>query len=156
MAAKRSAGLLLYRLRDGRLDVLIAHMGGPFWANKDDGAWSIIKGEYDEHEDAYAAARREFEEETGSSPPEGEPLELGEVRQRSGKRVTAWALGGDFDPSQVRSNTFAIEWPGGSGEQREFPEIDRVEWFDVAVARRKLVKGQVALLEALERRLGGT
>jgi predicted NUDIX family NTP pyrophosphohydrolase len=156
MAAKRSAGLLLYRLGDGHLDVLIAHMGGPFWANKDEGAWSIIKGEHDEREDAYAAARREFEEETGSSPPDGEPLELGEVRQRSGKRVTAWALEGDLDPSEVRSNTFAIEWPRGSGEQREFPEIDRVEWFEAALARRKLVKGQVALLEALERRLGGT
>jgi predicted NUDIX family NTP pyrophosphohydrolase len=145
---------LLYRTRDGRLDVLIAHMGGPFWENKDEGAWSIVKGEHDEREDAYAAARREFEEETGSSPPDGEPLELGEVRQQSGKRVTAWALEGDFDPSQVRSNTFTIEWPRGSGEQREFPEIDRVEWFDAAVARRVLVKGQVALLEALERRLG--
>jgi predicted NUDIX family NTP pyrophosphohydrolase len=152
-APKRSAGLLLYRTREGRLDVLIAHMGGPFWAKKDDGAWSIIKGEYDEREDAYAAARREFEEETGSSPPHGEPLELGEVRQRSGKRVRAWAIEGDFDPSLLRSNTFAIEWPRGSGEQREFPEIDRAEWFDAATARRKLVGGQVALLEALERRL---
>jgi predicted NUDIX family NTP pyrophosphohydrolase len=150
---KRSAGLLLYRERDGRLEVLLGHMGGPFWARKDEGAWSIIKGEYDEGEDAYAAARREFEEETGSPAPQGRPLELGEVRQRNGKRVTAWAIEGDLDPSQVRSNTFSIEWPRGSGEQREFPEIDRAEWFDLAIARRKIVNGQLPLLEALEGRL---
>src|SRR4051794_28440004 len=98
-------------------------MGGPFWAKKDEGAWSIVKGEYDEGEDAYAAARREFREETGAPAPNGEAVELGEVRQRSGKRVIAWAVEGDFDPSQLASNTFAIEWPRGSGEQREFPEI---------------------------------
>jgi predicted NUDIX family NTP pyrophosphohydrolase len=154
-AAKRSAGLLPYRLRGGRVDVLIAHMGGPFWANKDDGAWSIIKGEHGEDEDGYVAARREFEEETGTAPPAGEPLALGEVRQRSGKRVTAWAIEGDFDPSQLRSNTFVTEWPRGSGMQREFPEIDRAEWVDADVARRKLVKGQAALLDALEQRLRG-
>jgi predicted NUDIX family NTP pyrophosphohydrolase len=153
--AKTSAGLLLYRARDGRREVLIAHMGGPFWASKDDGAWSIIKGEHDEHEDAYAAARREFAEETGTSPPPGEPLELGEVQQRGGKRVRAWAIEGEFDPSHLRSNTFAIEWPRGSGEQREFPEIDRAEWFDLAIARRKLIEAQVALLDALERQLDG-
>ena len=116
--AKTSAGLLLYRLRDGGLEVLIAHMGGPFWANKDVGAWTIVKGEYDEREDAFAAARREFCEETGAPAPDGEALELGEVRQRSGKRVRAWAIEGDFDSSQLASNTFAIEWPRGSGEQR--------------------------------------
>ena len=131
-------------------------MGGPFWASRDAGAWSIIKGEYDEHEDPYAAARREFEEETGSPPPQGAPLELGEVRQGSGKRVMAWAIEGDFDPSQLRSNTFALEWPRGSGERREFPEIDRAEWVDPAVARHRLVKGQLPLLDALERRLRGS
>lgn len=151
--AKTSAGLLLYRIRAGQLEVLIAHMGGPFWANRDDGAWSIVKGEYDEREDAYAAARREFEEETGAPAPDGEALALGEVRQRSGKRITAWAIDSDFDASRIDSNTFSIEWPRGSGEQREFPEIDRVEWVDCATARRKLVRGQHELVETLRRRL---
>jgi predicted NUDIX family NTP pyrophosphohydrolase len=150
---KTSAGLLLYRIRAGQLEVLIAHMGGPFWANKDDGAWSIVKGEYDECEDAYAAARREFEEETGAPAPDGEALALGEVRQRSGKRITAWAIDSDFDASRIDSNAFSIEWPRGSGEQREFPEIDRVEWVDCATARRKLVEGQHELVETLRRRL---
>lgn len=151
--AKTSAGLLLYRIRAGQLEVLIAHMGGPFWANRDDGAWSIVKGEYDEREDAYAAARREFEEETGAPAPDGEALALGEVRQRSAKRITAWAIDSDFDASRIDSNTFSIEWPRGSGEQREFPEIDRVEWVDCATARRKLVRGQHELVETLRRRL---
>jgi predicted NUDIX family NTP pyrophosphohydrolase len=151
--AKTSAGLLLYRIRAGQLEVLIAHMGGPFRANRDDGAWSIVKGEYDEREDAYAAARREFEEETGAPAPDGEALALGEVRQRSGKRITAWAIDSDFDASRIDSNTFSIEWPRGSGEQREFPEIDRVEWVDCATARRKLVRGQHELVETLRRRL---
>ncbi len=151
--AKTSAGLLLYRIRAGQLEVLIAHMGGPFWAGRDDGAWSIVKGEYDEREDAYAAARREFAEETGAPAPDGEALALGEVRQRSGKRITAWAIDSDFDASRIDSSTFSIEWPRGSGEQREFPEIDRVEWVDCATARRKLVKGQHELVETLRRRL---
>jgi predicted NUDIX family NTP pyrophosphohydrolase len=151
----RSAGLLLYRLREGRLEVFIAHMGGPFWERKDDRAWSIIKGEYEESEDPFDAARREFREETGSAPPAGPALELGEIRQSSRKRIVAWAIESDFDASSVRSNTFTLEWPKGSGEQREFPEIDRAEWFDTATARRKLVKGQVALIEALEREVLG-
>jgi predicted NUDIX family NTP pyrophosphohydrolase len=146
--------LLPYRIRAGRLEVLVAHMGGPFWANKDDGAWSIVKGEYDEREDAYAAARREFAEETGAQPPDGLALELGEIRQRGGKRIVAWAIESDFDASQIRSNTFAIEWPRGSGQQREFPEIDRVEWVDSTTARRRLVKGQHELVQTLEHRLG--
>jgi predicted NUDIX family NTP pyrophosphohydrolase len=150
---KTSAGLLLYRIRAGQLEVLIAHMGGPFWANKDDGAWSIVKGEYDERENAYAAARREFEEETGAPAPDGDALALGEVRQRSGKRITAWAIDSDFDASRIDSNTFSIELPRGSGEQQEFPEIDRVEWVDCATARRKLVEGQHELVETLRRRL---
>jgi predicted NUDIX family NTP pyrophosphohydrolase len=147
---RKSAGLLLYRKRDGRLEVFIGHMGGPFWERKDDGGWSILKGEYEEAEDPFAAARREFEEETGSPPPEGPTIELGEVRQRSGKRIVAWAIESDFDPASVRSNTFTLEWPKGSGQLREFPEIDRAGWFDTATARSKLVKGQVPFIEALE------
>jgi predicted NUDIX family NTP pyrophosphohydrolase len=149
----RSAGLLLYRVRDGEAEVLLGHMGGPFWARKDERAWSIPKGEYDDDEDPLAAARREFAEETGSAPPEAEALPLGEVRQSAGKRVVAWALHGDLDPATVRSNTFAIEWPPRSGRQQEFPEIDRAEWFGLAAARRKVVKGQVPLLDALEQKL---
>ena len=151
----RSAGLLLYRLRGGRLEVFIAHMGGPFWERKDERAWSIIKGEYEEGEDPFDAARREFEEETGSAPPSGPTIELGEIRQSSRKRIVVWAMESDFDASSVRSNTFTLEWPKGSGEQREFPEIDRAEWFDTDTARRKLVKGQVPLIEALEREVLG-
>jgi predicted NUDIX family NTP pyrophosphohydrolase len=149
--AKTSAGLLPYRIRAGQLEVLIAHMGGPLWANKDEGAWSIVKGEYGADEDAYAAARREFTEETGAPAPQGEALELGEVRQRNGKRVVAWAIESDFDAAQIHSNTFALEWPPGSGRQQEFPEIDRVQWVDRATARRKLVKGQHELVETLSR-----
>jgi predicted NUDIX family NTP pyrophosphohydrolase len=134
---------LPYRLREGRLEVLIAHMGGPFWARRDDGAWSIVKGEHDGSEDAYAAARREFAEETGAPAPEGEALALGEVRQSGGKRVSVWAIESDFEAKQIKSNTFAIEWPRSSGKTAEFPEIDRAEWFDCATARRKLVKGQL-------------
>ncbi len=146
---------MLYRVRDGELEVLIAHMGGPLWANKDEGAWSIVKGEYDgEREDAYAAARREFAEETGAKPPDGEALALGEIRQRSGKRVVAWALAGELDPATARSNTFSMEWPPRSGRQQEFAEIDRVAWLDPPAARRKLVPGQAAFVDTLERRLG--
>ena len=151
---KLSAGLLLYRIREGRLEVFIGHMGGPFWATKDEAAWSIPKGEFADGEEPYAAARREFTEETGSPPPAGDPLELGEVRQPNGKRVVAWALEGDFDPATVKSNSFSIEWPPGSGDRQEFPEIDRAEWFDAATARRKLVRGQVPFVQLLERRLG--
>jgi predicted NUDIX family NTP pyrophosphohydrolase len=150
---KRSAGLLLYRVRDGRLEVFIAHMGGPFWARRDEGGWSLVKGEYEEHEDPFAAARREFLEETGREPPDGPTLELGEVRQPSGKRIAAWAIEADFDASDIRSNTFTLEWPRGSGRQREFPEIDRAGWFDTQTARRKLVKGQLPFIDLLERAL---
>jgi predicted NUDIX family NTP pyrophosphohydrolase len=152
----RSAGLLLYRLRDGQLEVFIAHMGGPFWERKDERAWSIIKGEYEEDEEPFTAAQREFREETGSAPPAGPAIELGEVRQSSRKRIVAWAIEGDFDPATVRSNTFTLEWPKGSGEQREFPEIDRAEWFDIDTARTKLVKGQIPLIDALEREILGS
>ena len=128
-------------------------MGGPFWAGKDEGAWSIVKGEYEEHEDPHAAACREFLEETGSEPPIGRTLGLGEVRQPSGKRIVAWAIESDFDADSVRSNTFTIEWPRGSGRQREFPEVDCAAWFDTQTARRKLVKGQVPFIDLLERQV---
>jgi predicted NUDIX family NTP pyrophosphohydrolase len=150
----RSAGLLLYRIHDGRPEVLIAHMGGPFWARKDDRAWSIPKGEYGNDEEPLSAAKREFEEELGRPPPQGDAHPLGEVRQSSGKRVVAWALEGDFDPAEIRSNTFEIEWPPRSGRTAEFPEVDRAEWVDLQTARRKLVKGQVALIDEFERALG--
>jgi predicted NUDIX family NTP pyrophosphohydrolase len=154
MAKPTSAGLLLYRVRDGRPEVLIGHMGGPFWAKKDEGAWSVFKGEYDDAEEPLAAARREFEEETGRPPPDGPVVDLGEVRQSSGKRVTAWAIEGDFDPSTLQSNTFTVEWPPRSGRQAEFPEVDRAEWFDLETARAKLVKAQAAFIDALARELG--
>jgi predicted NUDIX family NTP pyrophosphohydrolase len=155
MPPKKSAGLLLYRVRDSQLEVLLGHMGGPFWANKDDRGWSIVKGEYEEGEDPFAAACREFLEETGTAPPEGPRVELGELRQPSGKRITAWAIESDFDPAGVKSNTFTIEWPPRSGRQQEFPEIDRAAWFDATTARRKLVKGQVPFIEVLERQVLG-
>ena len=148
--------MLLYRLRDGRLEVFIGHMGGPFWKNKDAGGWSIIKGEYEEHEDPFVAARREFAEETGAEPPPGATVDLGEVRQPSGKRITAWAIEGDFDAAAVKSNTFTMEWPPRSGRHQEFPEIDRADWFDTATARVKLVNGQVPFIDVLEDRVLGT
>jgi len=155
VAAKRSAGVLVYRLApDGRLEVLCAHMGGPFWSRKDDRAWSIPKGEYEEGEDPERVARREFLEELGTEPPEEGWVLLGEVRQPNGKLVTAWAVEGDLDVSDVHSNTFELEWPPRSGRMQEFPEVDRAEWFDLETARRKLVKGQVALLDLLVERLG--
>jgi len=151
--SRRSAGLLPFRLRGAALELLIAHMGGPFWARRDEGAWSIIKGEYDEREDPYAAALREFQEETGAPPPSGPALALGELRQRGGKRIAAWAVEGEFDVSRLASNTFELEWPRGSGRVREFPEIDRAAWFDCDTARRKLVPGQVPFVDALAQRL---
>ncbi len=148
----RSAGLLLYRVSgDGVVEVLLTHPGGPFWARKDDGAWSIPKGEYEDDEDPLAAAYREFREEIGFDPPADEPISLGERRQPSGKKVVAWALQGDLDVTNAVSNTFEIEWPRGSGTMREFPEVDRVEWMSVDDARSKLLKGQVPFLDELLR-----
>ncbi len=145
-----SAGLLLYRRApDGGLEVLIAHPGGPFWARKDDGAWSVPKGEYGDGDDPLAAAYREFREETGLDPPRAEPLALGELRQPGGKRVTVWALEGDLDVTQAVSNTFELEWPRVSRRVREFPEVDRVEWAGVDLARTKLLKGQIPFLDRL-------
>jgi predicted NUDIX family NTP pyrophosphohydrolase len=149
----QSAGLLLYRFRNGALEVLIAHMGGPFWARRDEGAWTIVKGEHDEQEEPLAAARREFAEETGTTAPPGPAIELGEIRQSSGKRVRAWAVEGDFDPGTLLSNTFELQWPPHSGKTTEFPEIDRVQWCDPGTARRLLVKAQAALVDRLEQRL---
>jgi predicted NUDIX family NTP pyrophosphohydrolase len=143
---KRSAGLLLYRHRGGRLEVLLIHPGGPYWASKDDGAWSIPKGELAEGEDPLAAAIREVEEETGCAVT-GEFRPLDPIRQPGGKTVLAWAVECDFDPSTLKSNTFSMEWPPKSGNVQHFPEIDRAGWFDAEAARRKLLKGQVPLLE---------
>jgi predicted NUDIX family NTP pyrophosphohydrolase len=150
---KTSAALLLYRHGTDGPEVLIAHMGGPFWARKDAGAWSIPKGEYTD-EEPLAAARREFAEEMGSVPPDGEVVPLGTVRQSGGKSVTTFAVEGDFDLDGFRSNTFELEWPRGSGRVREFPEVDRAAWVPVEVAREKLVKGQVPVLDALLAHLG--
>jgi predicted NUDIX family NTP pyrophosphohydrolase len=144
-----SAGILLYRERSRALEVLLVHPGGPLWARKDVGAWSLPKGEYAAGEDALAAARREFEEELGSPAPPGEPLELGEIRQRSGKRVRAWALAGDLDETGITSNTLEIEWPPRSGRRIEIPEVDRAEWFELERAREKINPAQAALLDRL-------
>jgi predicted NUDIX family NTP pyrophosphohydrolase len=145
---KRSAGLLVYRVTASNVvEVLIVHPGGPFWAKKDAGAWSIPKGEYEEGENARATAFREFEEEVGQAPPVTEPIPLGELTQPGGKRVSAWAVEGDLDVTRATSNTFEMEWPRGSGRVRAFPEVDRVEWMPVAQARAKLLKGQVPFLD---------
>lgn len=152
--AEHSAGILLYHGRGDDLRVLLVHPGGPFWASKDDGAWSIPKGLIDDGEDPLAAARREFAEETGHPAPAGEALDLGRVRLRSGKYVTGFALAGEFDPSSLVSNTFEMSWPPRSGRTAQFPEVDRAEWFDVAAASRKLNAAQVPLVEELVRQLG--
>ena len=151
---KTSAALLVFRHATDGLEVLIAHMGGPFWACKDAGAWSIPKGEYTDDEEPLAAARREFAEEMGAPPPGGEPVPLGTVKQSGGKAVTTFAVEGDFDLAGFRSNTFELEWPRGSGRTQEFPEVDRAAWVPVAVAREKLVKGQVPVLDALVEHVG--
>jgi predicted NUDIX family NTP pyrophosphohydrolase len=149
--AKTSAGILLYRGEGDSLEVLLVHPGGPFWSKKDEGAWSIPKGELEDGEESRACALRELEEEIGSSlglVPE-RLAELGEVRLKSGKRVHGWAAEGDFDPSTLRSNTFAMEWPPRSGKEREFPEVDRAEWFAPEQARLKINPAQAAFLDRL-------
>lgn len=150
---KRSAGLLLYRRRAGMTEVLIAHPGGPLWARKDDGAWSIPKGLYEAGEDAEATARREFAEELGSPAPDGPVIELGEVTLKSGKIVTGFAVEGDLDAATIVSNTFEMQWPPRSGRTQEFPEIDRAEWVSPDVARVKLNPAQAAFVERLIHRL---
>lgn len=148
MPAKRSAGILLYRQGGSGIEVLLGHMGGPFWARKDAAAWTMPKGEYEQAEAPEAAARREFTEELGLPVPAGDLLPLGEVRQ-SGKTVTAWALAGDLDPATVVPGTFELEWPPRSGRTQEFPELDRVAWFPLAEAGEKIVRGQRAFLDRL-------
>jgi predicted NUDIX family NTP pyrophosphohydrolase len=152
---KTSAGILLYRQGEAGLEILIGHMGGPFWERKDAGAWSIPKGETKEGEDTLAVAKREFAEELGSPPPDKPFLELGEVRQSNGKRVIVYAVAGDLDAESARSNSFEMEWPRGSGRICEFPEIDRAAWVTAEQAREKLIPAQVPFVERLARALAG-
>ncbi|CAM3781663.1 NUDIX domain-containing protein [Smaragdicoccus niigatensis] len=154
MPTKLSAGLLVYRV-SAVIEVLLVHPGGPFWARKDDGAWSIPKGEYLADEEPLAAAIREFKEEIGIDPPNADVLELGTIKQPSGKKVTAFAVAGDLDLDGFNSNTFPLEWPPKSGKVQEFPEVDRVEWMPLDRARTKLLKGQVPFLDLLVERLAG-
>jgi predicted NUDIX family NTP pyrophosphohydrolase len=149
MADRISAGILLYRSREGQMEVLLAHPGGPFHATKDLGTWTIPKGEAEPGEDLIDVARREFQEETGHAAPAAGAIPLGTVRQRGGKLVHAWALAGDLDPGVARSNTFTLEWPPGSGRLEAFPEIDRVAWFDLDEARLRLKDAQVPFLDRL-------
>jgi predicted NUDIX family NTP pyrophosphohydrolase len=154
MTRGRSAGIVLHRAGDEGLEVLLVHPGGPFWAKKDLGAWSIPKGEYEPGEDPLACALREFEEETGTALQAPKLVELGTVTQKAGKQVTAWGARGDLDAAAVRSNSFTMEWPPRSGRQQEFPEVDRAEWFSLDEARTKLVGAQVELLDRLVERMG--
>jgi predicted NUDIX family NTP pyrophosphohydrolase len=151
--SQHSAGILLYRAKDGAIEVLLLHPGGPFWANKDDGAWSIPKGMIGPSEDPLSAARREFAEETGSQAPMVEAIALGDFRYTSGKLVTVFALPGDFDLTRLKSNLFSMEWPPRSGQTKAFPEADRAGWFSLADAALKLVKGQRPILAALSRHM---
>ena len=157
MASRVSAGILLYRRRPG-LEVLLAHPGGPLFARKDAGHWTIPKGEVEPGEELLAVARREFEEETGHPPPDGATIELGSIVQKGGKVVHAWAIEGDLDPANAVSNSFELSWPPGTGLRQLFPEIDRVEWFDLNEARRRVKETQIPLIDRLEaslRRAGG-
>lgn len=149
---KHSAGLLLFRRAGPKIEVLLVHPGGPFWAKKDAGAWSIPKGEYAAGEDPRAAAVREFQEETGVRPS-GEPMPLGSFRQSSAKVIEIWALEGAFDPASLRSNTFSMEWPPRSGRMQSFPEVDSAAWFDLEEAQRKIVKGQQPALAVLSHKV---
>ena len=152
--SKKSAGLLLYRETTEGVEVLLVHPGGPFWAKKDDGSWSIPKGEFADDEEPLSAAKREFEEEMGI-PPAGDFLPLEPLRQPSGKLVFAWALCSDFDPARLKSNLFSMEWPPKSGQQQQFPEVDRAAWFGVESARRKILKGQAPFLDQFLKRVQG-
>ena len=153
MAGRQSAGLIPYRVRDGALEVLLVHPGGPFWARKDQGAWSIVKGEFEAGDDPLEAARREFREETGFAPPGGPFLALGSLKQPGGKLVHAFAFQGDYDPAAIVSNTFELEWPPRSGRHRRFPEVDRAGWFALPLAGIKILRGQAGLLTRLADRL---
>jgi len=154
MPRRRSAGLLLFREHAAGVEVLLVHPGGPFWENKEEGAWSIPKGEFENNEEPLAAAKREFEEETGIAPA-GEFTPLEPVKQPSGKVVYAWALHSDFDPHVLKSNMFSMEWPPRSGRQQEFPEVDRAAWFGLEAARLKILKGQKPFLDQLAEKIGG-
>ncbi len=157
MATQRSAGILLFRRNGGEAEFLLVHPGGPFWARKDAGAWSIPKGKIEDEEEPRACAIRELEEELGPAPeldPEG-LIGLGRIRQRAGKLVEAWAAEADFDPATLASNTFTMEWPPRSGTQQEFPEVDRAEWFDLETAREKILPAQAEFLDRLLDHLGG-
>ncbi|MFI8992730.1 NUDIX domain-containing protein [Streptomyces sp. NPDC053542] len=149
MTGKRSAGLLLYRRTSGGVELLLAHMGGPLWARREAGAWTVPKGEYVPPEEPLAAARREFEEELGLPPPEGPYVPLGDVRQSGGKTVTVWAVEGDLDPAEIVPGTFEMEWPRGSGVLRAFPEIDRVAWCGPESAGERLIAAQRAFVDRL-------
>ncbi|HEY4844728.1 MAG TPA: NUDIX domain-containing protein [Candidatus Dormibacteraeota bacterium] len=146
----QSAGLMVYRQRDGKLEVLLVHPGGPFWEKRDDGVWSIPKGEVGENETGIDVARREFQEELGVPAPDGELAALGTVRQTGGKIVHAWAVPGDLDVTQSTSNTFELEWPPRSGRMQQFPEVDRAGWFDMDAARSKLLPAQREFIDRLE------
>lgn len=150
MSTRRSAGILLFRRRAGALEVLLAHPGGPLYATKDEGHWTIPKGEPDGDDDLFAVARREFAEETGHPVPDGAPIELGTIQQKGGKIVHGWALEGDLDPLTARSNTVEMDWPPRSGRRITIPEIDRVAWFDPDEARRRVKAAQIPLLDRLE------
>jgi len=156
MATKRSAGILLYRREGDGTKFLLVHPGGPFWVNKDLGAWTIPKGGIEDEEEPQACAIRELEEELGAAPKLGSEqlIELGAIRQRSGKVVEAWAAEAEFDPAHLASNTFTMEWPPRSGTQQEFPEVDRAEWFDLGTAREKILPAQAELLDRLLEHLG--
>jgi predicted NUDIX family NTP pyrophosphohydrolase len=145
---KKSAGLLLYRDMGSGIEILLVHPGGPFWRNKDEGAWTIPKGEF-EDEDPLAAAQREFREELGTAAPDGDYLELKPIKQKNAKTVYAWAVKGDFDTANLKSNTFSCEWPPKSGRMQEFPEVNRAEWFIPDVAKKKILAAQAALIDQL-------
>jgi predicted NUDIX family NTP pyrophosphohydrolase len=147
---RMSAGILLWRTREGAIEVLLAHNGGPYWARKDHGHWTIPKGEVEPGEELAAVARREFAEETGHDVPDGPLIELGQIRQKSGKVVQGWAVEGDLDPATAVSNTYEMEWPPRSGRMQSFPEVDRVEWFCLEEARARLREAQVPFLDRLE------
>ncbi len=150
---KQSAGLLLYRQKKGRVEVLIAHPGGPFFAKKDNGFWSIPKGLYEDDEDPFAAAKREFEEEIGWPAPAGKYIELGEIKRKDGKTIKAWAVEGQVDETEVKSNTFEMEWPPKSGQMQEFPEVDKPSWYNLEEAAQKLLPAQIPLLQRLAEHL---
>lgn len=155
MPARRSAGILLFRRSSGGVEVLLGHMGGPFWARRDAGAWSVPKGEYEPDEQPIAAARREFQEELGLPVPAGDLVDLGSVTQSGGKVVTVWAVEADLDPGEVTPGTFTMEWPKGSGRVAEFPEVDRAAWFDLRDAGERIVAAQREFLDRLASRLLG-